>query len=186
MKQKYGLREVMVPERSKFGIDETRSGVLQFPQANIFMSEEFYTPQESNREKNALVLIQGTGNVRAGQWARSVCINDDLEKGSMLPQIDWALNQKKYPVIVMNPNYNRDPETNKPVPLNSTMAQHAIHVWKHYIRNANFKSLLIIAHSAGGFCLEKIQVKDPQFFYETVKKIAITDSMVINRVLLTK
>jgi len=86
----------------------------------------------------------------------------------------------------MNPNYNRDPETNLQVPLNSTMANHAIHVWKYYVRSAGFKNILIIAHSAGGFCLEKIQLKDSKFFYENVKKIAITDSMVINKHLLNQ
>ena len=93
------------------------------------MSEEFHNPIESNKEKTALVLIQGTGNVRAGQWARSVCVNDDFEKGTMLPQIDWAVNQKKYPVLVMNPNYNSDTLTKKMIPLSNTMSDHATHVW---------------------------------------------------------
>ena len=69
------------------------------------MSNEFYAPSKSNSEKTALVLIQGTGAVRAGVWARSVVVNDSLEIGSMLPQIEWA-NENKLPVIVMNPNYN--------------------------------------------------------------------------------
>ena len=58
--------------------------------------------------KKALVLIQGTGAVRAGIWARSVCINENLEKGSMLPFIDLC-RKIDIPVLVMNPNYNRDP-----------------------------------------------------------------------------
>ena len=86
----------------------------------------------------------------------------------------------------MNPNYNRDPETNDQIPLNSTMAQHALHVWKHYVLSSKFENILIIAHSAGGFCLEKIQLKSPKFFYENVKKVAITDSMVVNKHLLNK
>jgi len=63
---------------------------------------------EKNKEKKALVLIQGTGAVRAGIWARSVCINENLEKGSMLPFIDLC-RKLDIPVLVMNPNYNRDP-----------------------------------------------------------------------------
>ena len=43
------------------------------------------------------------GAVRAGLWARSVCINEDFELGSMLPQVNWAV-EKGYPVLVMNPN----------------------------------------------------------------------------------
>jgi hypothetical protein len=72
------------------------------------MSEEFYAPTELNLSKTALVLIQGTGAVRAGIWARSVCINDSFELGSMLPQVQWAVDQG-YPFIIMNPNYNTDP-----------------------------------------------------------------------------
>jgi hypothetical protein len=59
------------------------------PKCNIFMTSEFYEPDvEANSTKRAVVLIQGTGEVRAGIWARSVCINENLEKGSMLPFIE--------------------------------------------------------------------------------------------------
>ena len=77
------------------------------------MSPDFYKPDEKqkklNSEKTALVLIQGTGAVRAGYWARSVCINANYELGSMLPQIDWAINFNDYGVLVMNPNLSQDP-----------------------------------------------------------------------------
>jgi len=33
----------------------------------------------------------------------------------MLPQLDWAA-QKGYPVLVMNPNYNKDVETGEAIP----------------------------------------------------------------------
>ena len=48
------------------------------------MSEEFYKPS-SNHDKAGIVLIQGTGPVRAGIWARSVCVNESIYMGSMLP-----------------------------------------------------------------------------------------------------
>lgn len=40
-------------------------------------------------------------------WARSVCMNESIEKGSMLPLINEA-QKNKMSVIVMNPNLNRD------------------------------------------------------------------------------
>ena len=50
------------------------------------MSTEFHAPNpEQNKDRRALVLIQGAGAVRAGIWSRSVCVNDSLEKGSVLP-----------------------------------------------------------------------------------------------------
>jgi hypothetical protein len=74
MTSKYALEEVFIPENGKPG-----------PKANIFMSEEFRNPTPANQEKSALVLIQGTGTVRAGIWANSVAVNDCLELGTMLP-----------------------------------------------------------------------------------------------------
>ena len=49
-------------------------------------------------------MIQGSGAVRAGEWARSICLKDDLFMGSMLPQLEWA-KTFGHPVLIMNPNY---------------------------------------------------------------------------------
>ncbi len=43
-------------------------------------------------------------------WARSVCMNENLEKGTVLPFLKVA-QRNAMPVIVMNPNFNRDPVT---------------------------------------------------------------------------
>ena len=142
----------------------------------IYMSPEFRQPGAANKDRIGLVLIQGTGAVRAGVWARSVCVNDSLDLGSMLPQIEWAVFEKQYPVLVMNPNYNKDLATGKPIPENDTMANHALHVWKNYVANSGFKSILVIAHSKGGSCLEAIIKANSKTFYKQVKKVAITDS----------
>ena len=48
----------------------------QGQQVNIYTSEDF----ESN-ENGCLILIQGSGVVRPGQWARSCCLNDSLDIG---------------------------------------------------------------------------------------------------------
>jgi hypothetical protein len=73
----YGLREVLIPEE-----DDASAA-----KCNIFMSPDFNdSAEEADPESDsAMVLIQGTGQVRAGVWARSVCINESFEKGSMLP-----------------------------------------------------------------------------------------------------
>lgn len=54
----------------------------------------------------------------------------------------------------MNPNYNKDPKNNdNKIQQNETPEKHALHVWKNYVRDSGFKNILILAHSAGGFCL---------------------------------
>ena len=110
-----------------------------------------------NSKKTALVLIQGTGAVRAGQWARSVCINASNELGSMLPQVDWAVNVKEYSVLVMNPNLSNDEKTGEQIPFCRNMQEHAVFVWEKYILDSGFENILVIAHSAGGGCLKSIQ-----------------------------
>lgn len=38
-----------------------------------------------------LVLIHGNGVVRAGQWARRLIINEDLDSGTQIPYIKRAI-----------------------------------------------------------------------------------------------
>lgn len=56
------------------------------PKSFIFMSEDALT----NPDK-LLVLIHGSGVVRAGQWARRLIINEDLDSGTQIPYIKRAV-----------------------------------------------------------------------------------------------
>ena len=152
MVETYMLREVWIPENKH--IEEKYHGM---PKANIFMSREFKQPKPAeNKGRRALVLIQGTGAVRAGIWARSVCINENLELGSMLPFVD-VCRDLNIPVLVMNPNLNSDPETGVSVPYSTSMAEHACYVWDKYVKDSGFDKISVVAHSAGGGCVTAIQ-----------------------------
>ncbi|XP_050185286.1 cotranscriptional regulator FAM172A isoform X4 [Myiozetetes cayanensis] len=70
------------------------------PKSFIFMSEDALI----NPDK-LLVLIHGNGVVRAGQWARRLIINEDLDSGTQIPYIKRAIGEG-YGVIVLNPNEN--------------------------------------------------------------------------------
>ncbi|XP_051539143.1 cotranscriptional regulator FAM172A homolog isoform X2 [Myxocyprinus asiaticus] len=70
------------------------------PKSFIYVSEDALT----NPEK-LMVLIQGSGVVRAGQWARRLIINEDLDSGTQIPFINRA-KEEGYGVIVLNPNEN--------------------------------------------------------------------------------
>jgi len=94
--------------------------------------------------------------VRAGVWARSVCINESIEKGSMLPLIK-AAQEKNLAVLVMNPNLHRDPKSKELIPFCHSMESHSLFVWEKYVKPAkHFTNLYIVAHSAGGACLASI------------------------------
>ena len=60
-----------------------------------------------------MVLIHGSGAVRAGQWSRKLIINEDIDTGSQLPYIRRALDDG-YGVIVLNPNFNEATVNGKP------------------------------------------------------------------------
>ena len=125
----------------KVEVPETRSaemkGISPEATAPIFMSKEFYWPdasmKNSNASKTGFVIIQGMGAVRAGIWARSVCINENFKLGSMLPQVNWAV-EKGCPVLVMNPN---QATTDGVKVLHSqTMIDHCKHVWRNYVADS--------------------------------------------------
>ncbi|ETE71788.1 hypothetical protein L345_02368, partial [Ophiophagus hannah] len=56
------------------------------PRSFIFMSEDALI----NPDK-LMILIQGSGVVRAGQWARRLIINEDLDSGTQIPYIKRAI-----------------------------------------------------------------------------------------------
>ncbi|XP_071468512.1 cotranscriptional regulator ARB2A isoform X2 [Marmota flaviventris] len=84
------LKKISIP------VDATESE----PKSFIFMSDDALT----NPQK-LMVLIHGSGVVRAGQWARRLIINEDLDSGTQIPFIKRAVDEG-YGVIVLNPNEN--------------------------------------------------------------------------------
>ncbi|CAF0962174.1 unnamed protein product [Rotaria sordida] len=78
-------------------------------QVNIFISNDFKT-----NENGCLILIQGSGVVRPGQWARSCCINESLDIGSMFPYMAKA-KEHNLSVIILNPNQTSYVVVDKPI-----------------------------------------------------------------------
>uniref|UniRef100_A0A3B3D680 ARB2 cotranscriptional regulator A n=1 Tax=Oryzias melastigma TaxID=30732 RepID=A0A3B3D680_ORYME len=70
------------------------------PTSFIYMSTDALT-----NPSKLLILIQGSGVVRAGQWARRLIINQDLNSGTQIPFIERAM-EDGYGVMVLNPNEN--------------------------------------------------------------------------------
>merc|ERR1712029_734572 len=57
---------------------------------NKIAKSRIYLSPQYNEKDTLLLLIPGSGAVRAGQWARSICINDNLAAGCMYPFISEA------------------------------------------------------------------------------------------------
>ena len=144
----------------------------EIPQCKILTTKDFKT------NPKCLILIQGTGVVRLGQWARSVCINENLNLGTMIPYVDKAI-KNNYSVLIMNPNEKKDFKTEKTIEEFSTMEKHSVYVYNNIIKtNNNIKEIYIVAHSMGGECTVEILLNNKEdLLNRRIKKIAFTDSV---------
>lgn len=158
--EKEGLRRLPCP----FDADSDE------PQSFIFASEG------AEKADSLLILIHGTGVVRAGQWARRLIINKDLDWGTQIPYIRHGLD-RGWGVLVLNTNYNRDPiRGGEYIRGSETSDKHGIYVWKHWVRQAKAKKIVIVAHSAGGYVTGSIAKTFNEDFTARVKAVAFTDS----------
>ncbi|ESO90049.1 hypothetical protein LOTGIDRAFT_64460, partial [Lottia gigantea] len=81
------------------------------PKSFIYMSDDALT-----NEDKLLLIIHGAGVVRAGQWARKLIINNDLEKGTQLQYIKAGIKQG-YGIIVFNTNLNKVTLNGEDIPI---------------------------------------------------------------------
>lgn len=65
----------------------------------IFVSKNFEVTDK------LVVIIHGTGTVRAGQWSQRLIINESLEVGSQLPYIKYCIDNG-WGILVTNTNDN--------------------------------------------------------------------------------
>ncbi|XP_017662764.1 PREDICTED: protein FAM172A isoform X4 [Lepidothrix coronata] len=132
------LKKVTLP------VDATESE----PKSFIFMSEDALI----NPDK-LLVLIHGNGVVRAGQWARRLIINEDLDSGTQIPYIKRAIGD------------NGSPE------------EHAIYVWDHFISQSAAENVFFVAHSYGGLAFVELMIQREAEVKNKVTAVALTDSV---------
>ena len=132
LKKHYKLESKILSNSENITTQDTR----------IFWSKDWH------KKDTLLLLIPGSGSVRAGQWARSICINDNLACGCMFPYISNAF-KRNWGVFLFDPNgksngnrvYSED---------------HVIDSFDEYIEpllkdstKCNVKNILMVAHSAG-------------------------------------
>ena len=88
------------------------------------------------KKKKLLVIVQGAGKgLQSGVWSRILCLMKGLNVGSMLPQVQRALNED-YGVIIMNPNQNYiyDQETGMKhkIKYSEHPENHGLYVWRNF------------------------------------------------------
>ncbi|ETO34041.1 hypothetical protein RFI_03051 [Reticulomyxa filosa] len=143
-----------------------RINIQANPDKSIAPAIIFTSPDYTSKE-TLLFIIPGSGlwslyiciyvyiciyicAVRASQWARSLCINDDLSSGTCLPFLHSA-EQRDWGVILCDPNARlkkNDADKGRVYPIH-----HCKYVFKQYVMNvldkSKIKNVFIVAHSAG-------------------------------------
>jgi serine/threonine protein kinase len=137
----------------------------------------FATPDLKSNTKKLLVLIQGIGAPRVGEWARKAIINDCLDAGSQIPWVKQGIHEG-YAVLLLNPNANTDKIGGKHVRVrdNDTTTHHVTYVWDNIIKKSPAKQVAIVAHSYGGRNVYDLAVDKLGEFTSRVSAVAFADS----------
>jgi len=152
------------PRSGVFTVDEqdlprvTPDAVKRHARCNIFLSKNFWTCER------LLVIIQGSGAVRPGQWSRSLCITHSIHAGAVFDYLQVA-KETNMGVIILNPNHNQIKVRVRAIdqPVSTMNAQHAYNIKGHdthiahvlsiydqFIGQCKAKELYFVAHGRGG------------------------------------
>eukprot|EP01087_Luapelamoeba_hula_P013153 TRINITY_DN3747_c0_g1_i1.p1 TRINITY_DN3747_c0_g1~~TRINITY_DN3747_c0_g1_i1.p1 ORF type:complete len:367 (-),score=74.55 TRINITY_DN3747_c0_g1_i1:140-1240(-) len=167
MVDKYNMQEITIP----LGVEGSNT-----PAAKSCV----YVTKGALSSANALiVLVHGSGNVRAGQWARKPCFNDDLSIGSVLPFIQHA-HLLNLGVVVLNPNLNGVRIEGRGVVDirgNESPENHLLYVWDNILAGAKAQHIFFVSHSYGGIATINLLEKREAALLRRLRGIALTDSM---------
>jgi hypothetical protein len=114
-----------------------------------------------------VLLVQGSGPLLPGFWARTLCINDvrGLHWGSMLPFLEQC-DARGWGVVILNPNVD--------APGVGRDHHQVLHALRHIISPT--QAVGIIAHGRGGSSTADALKMSPADA-ANVRAIALTDSM---------
>ncbi|XP_064389068.1 FAM172 family protein homolog CG10038-like isoform X2 [Halichondria panicea] len=183
-KKKYNQRhytelgEVITGEVYEMLENEAGLKRVNIPQTAKKDCSFFFMSEDALRADKLMILIHGSGVVRAGQWARSLIINDCLDSGTQLPYIARA-KKEGYGIVVTNTNENTRIVKGKAKQLkeSGTPEEHAYYVWQNFVKKSKAQHIDIVAHSYGGVVTVNLMNQFFTDFKKRVKNIAFTDSV---------
>lgn len=95
-----------------------------------------------------LVLMPGSGSVRAAIWGRQLCVADCIEHGSAVRYIRAAVS-RGWAVVCFDPN--RKGPSGEPYDNGPKGAAHCAHAWRAMVAGASpARRVAVVAHSAAG------------------------------------
>lgn len=133
------------------------------PSTTILASPDWQTATK------LLLIIQNSPGSILGIFSRSLCLEQGLSKGSMLPYIERALNAE-YGVIILRPNMNSvmeevEGEGMKKIPItgSETPEIHALCVWENIVSKAESSHIALLGYANGAHLMKEL------FLHATVK-----------------
>lgn len=140
----------------------------------------FGTKTDFKDTKKLMFLIHGSGVVRAGQWARSLIINQSTDHGTQIPYIKRAV-ELGYDVLVTNTNHRYRIKDGERIYLDGheSPENHINSVWEQLIEPAldTIDAFAIVAHSYGGVVTLNMAKNYPDVFVKKCFGIGFTDSV---------
>ncbi|KAF8357176.1 hypothetical protein PRIPAC_92171 [Pristionchus pacificus] len=148
---------------------------LQRRWMNGVKNRRFYFASPGYEEKERiLVLIHGSGVVKAGQWARKLIINESLSRGTQLDYIKRGL-ANGWGIVVLN--YNEKCMGTEEKRSCHDSRDHGIVEWEHAFDAVKEDAdILIVAHSAGGDIASHVVHRMHKARDERVLLVCCTDS----------
>lgn len=146
--------------------------------ASVEKKSFIFASNDALENEKVIVLIHGSGVVRAGQWARRLIINDSLYTGTQISYVRKA-KDLGYGLFVLNTNDNFRIKDGRLLKIKGSEDPHEhLHTaWKDYIEPSNSKYVAVVAHSYGGECITKFAVDHPKEFKDKVFAVGLTDSV---------
>lgn len=174
------LGEVLTEEVYRLLESEVGLQRLPLPEeagAGELASSVFVSPELAEAAR-LLVLVHGSGVVRAGQWARRLIINNGLDEGTQLPYIRRAL-AAGYGVIVCNTNDNHRlvDRRKRFIQGSSNPEEHLLTVWDTLVKPSAAREVALVAHSYGGVVTLNLAQQRWSQVSQRVKAVALTDSV---------
>eukprot|EP01063_Lacrimia_lanifica_P006865 TRINITY_DN14340_c0_g1_i1.p1 TRINITY_DN14340_c0_g1~~TRINITY_DN14340_c0_g1_i1.p1 ORF type:complete len:535 (+),score=183.06 TRINITY_DN14340_c0_g1_i1:64-1605(+) len=114
------------------------------------------------------VLIQGSGAVTPGMWARSLCINNSCHEGTIFPYLKAAA-ERGWGVLVANPN--------TAAPKSECAEIHVQRLMARYVEPGPAEHVVIVAHSYGGWSTLHYLKTATEEQRKRIKAVAFTDSV---------
>ena len=115
-----------------------------------------------------VVLVQGSGAVTPGMWARSLCINNSLHEGTIFPYVK-AAQDRGWGVLVACPNIV--------AAGNECSELHTKSLFETFVHDAPAKKVLVVAHSYGGWSMMYYLKTCTEAQRSRITCVAMTDSV---------